>query len=178
LPNGLVTEHFGRRCQGLLDSGLQCGFRFKFKRCGGCASENDIAARNCWQCDMALIDPDELIKRALSLKDHKVIRCSGISLTQERDAIRVTYHDEDGNTLSERFDMSQPKQQAVFNRLFGRRNDAGQRPASFSSNQAVLAAAPYLPHPDFVVSRKQGKFWRITERLFDYQGPYRRANQL
>jgi len=176
--NGLVTEHFGRRCQGLLDSGLQCSFRFKFKRCGGCASENDIAARNCWQCDMALIDPDELIKRALSLKDHKVIRCSGISLTQERDAIRVTYHDEDGNTLSERFDMRQPKQQAVFNRLFGRRNDAGQRPASFSSNQAVLAAAPYLPHPDFVVSRKQGKFWRITERLFDYQGPYRRANEL
>lgn len=175
---GQVIEHFGRRCQGLDDTDQQCSFRYKFKRCGGCGNENDIAARSCWQCEMALIDPDELIKRALSLKDHKVIRCSGISLAPDKAAIRLTYHDEDGNTLSERFDLSHLKQQNIFNALFGRRAGGGEKPMLFTSNQQVIDSVALIPHPDFVVSRKQGKFWRITERLFDYQGPYRRANEL
>lgn len=175
---GDVIEHFGRRCQGLLESGEQCRFRYKFKRCGSCGSENDIAARSCHSCKADLIDPDELIKRALSLKDHKVIRCAGVSVKAEDGAVRLTYHDEDGQTLSEKFDLGQVKQRALFNALFGRRAEGGAKPLNFSSNEELLSYTASIPHPDFVISRKHGKFWRIAERLFDYQGPYRRANEL
>ena len=175
---GDVIEHFGRRCQGLLDTGDQCSFRYKFKRCGSCGSENDIAARSCHNCEADLIDPDELIKRALSLKDHKVIRCAGLSLKAEGGAVRLIYHDEDGQTLSEKFDMTNIPQRSVFNNLFGKRFNTGANPIEFTSNEQLLESAAFLPHPDFVISRKQGKFWRISERLFDYQGPYRRANEL
>ena len=175
---GEVIEHFGRRCQGLLESSEQCRFRYKFKRCGSCGSENDIAARSCHNCEADLIDPDELIKRALSLKDHKVIRCAGVSIKPESGAVRLTYHDEDGQTLSEKFDLKNISQRYVFNELFGRRLDSGSSPITFESNEQLIESAALLPHPDFVISRKQGKFWRISERLFDYQGPYRRANEL
>lgn len=175
---GEVIEHFGRRCQGLLENSEQCTFRYKFKRCGSCGSENDIAARSCHSCAADLIDPDELIKRALSLKDHKVIRCAGVSVKAESGAVRLTYHDEDGQTLSEKFDLSNSAQQALFNALFGRRAEGGAQPVWFNSNEELLAYSSALAHPDFVISRKQGKFWRIAERLFDYQGPYRRANEL
>lgn len=175
---GEVIEHFGRRCQGLLQSQEQCSFRYKFKRCASCGSENDIAARSCHACAADLIDPDELIKRALSLKDHKVIRCAGVSTNEEAGSLRLTYHDEDGQTLSEKFDLSNPKQRALFNALFGRRAGTAQAPTTFQTTDEVLSHHSPLPHPDFVISRKQGKFWRIAERLFDYQGPYRRAHEL
>jgi DNA repair protein RadD len=35
-----------------------------------------------------------------------------------------------------------------------------------------------LPCPDFVIARKQKYYWRIKDRLFDYQGKYRKANAL
>ena len=180
--DGAVIEHFGRRCQGLLEDeetpSEQCTFRFKFKRCGSCAAENDIAARACHRCQADLIDPDELIKRALSLKDHKVIRCAGITLSSDAGAVRLTYHDEDGQTLSEKFDLSNRQQRALFNALFGRRINNASQPIRFESNEQLLSFTEHFPHPDFVVSRKQGKYWRISERLFDYQGVYRRANEL
>ncbi|MFP3498992.1 ATP-dependent helicase, partial [Pseudomonas sp. SIMBA_059] len=71
--DGMVIEHFGRRCQGVLedDEGEreQCDFRFRFKSCPDCGAENDIAARRCHQCDKILVDPDDMLKAALKLKD-------------------------------------------------------------------------------------------------------------
>ena len=96
----------------------------------------------------------------------------------ESGAVRLTYHDEDGQTLSEKFDLNNSAQQTLFNALFGRRAESGAQPVWFDSNEELLAYPSALAHPDFVISRKQGKFWRIAERLFDYQGPYRRANEL
>lgn len=105
----LVIEHFGRRCQGLVDdpdrpskvtggqrgaaSGAynqpgaapgaykkQCEFRFRFKVCDECGAENDIAARRCHGCEKLLVDADDKLKDALKLKDAKVLRVSGMQL--------------------------------------------------------------------------------------------------
>lgn len=176
--DGDMIEHFGRRCQGLSVNGEQCQFRFKFKSCPHCGAENDIAARNCQSCHEALIDPDDLIKKALSLNSCKVIRCAELRVNQEEQAIRVTYYDEDANTLSEKFNLTNPKQRALFNQLFGSRVKSGQSPTQFTSVESVLEQSSHLPVPDFVVSRKSGKYWQVTERIFDYQGRYRKANQL
>jgi DNA repair protein RadD len=180
--DGKVIEHHGRRCQGLLedDDGLsqQCDYRFRFKECPHCGAENDIAARHCHQCEEAIIDPDDLLKRALQLKDARVIRCAGVSFSEHREALRISYHDEQGEELHERFDLRQPGQRAVFNRLFSRRCNAATEPRQFKTLAEVLAVADAFSAPDFVVARKSGPHWRVRERLFDYEGRYRKANEM
>ncbi len=179
---GRVIEHHGRRCQGLLedDAGTRqrCDYRFRFKECPHCGAENDIAARRCHQCEEAIIDPDDLLKRALQLRDARVIRCAGVSFSDHKGALRISYHDEQGEELHERFDLNHPGQCAVFNRLFGRRFKAATDPRRFSCLADVLAVADQFSGPDFVVARKSGPHWRVQERLFDYAGNYRKANEM
>ncbi|MBN1005696.1 DEAD/DEAH box helicase family protein [Amphritea pacifica] len=184
---GNILEHFGRRCQGTIegvdgspsqDKKSQCDYRFRFKECPRCNAENDIAARHCHQCGHAIIDPDDQLKAALKLKDAMVIRCAGISLSESNSKLRVIYHDEQGEELSELFDMHNSKQRKRFNDLYGRRFGQSLQPRQFSSIEEVLAVSQLFTAPDFVVARKAGKFWRVQERIFDYQGNYRKAHQL
>lgn len=187
--DGHVIEHYGRRCQGLIETAdaenpavqngrpQQCDYRFRFKECPHCGGENDIAARNCHQCRNAIIDPDDQLRDALKLKDAMVIRCAGIALTVDGRKLRITYHGEDGEELRESFDFSKPAQRHVFNKLFGRRFANGRAPQTFSRVDEVLENQALLPAPDFVIARKQKHFWQVQERVFDYQGSYRKANE-
>lgn len=54
-----------------------------------------------------LVDPDDMLKAALRLKDALVLRCSGMVLQNGRDEkgewLKITYYDEDGADVSERF---------------------------------------------------------------------------
>lgn len=183
--DGRVTEHYGRRCQGLLDapeenstSPQQCDYRFRFKECPHCNAENDIAARNCHSCSKAIIDPDDQLKDALKLKDAMVIRCAGITLSDRGRNLKVTYHGEDGEELSESFNFDKPAQRNIFNKLFGRRVGNGQTPLVFGNIKEVVAKQSELSPPDFVIARKQKHYWQVQERIFDYQGNYRKANHL
>ncbi|WP_048639293.1 DEAD/DEAH box helicase [Brenneria goodwinii] len=186
-PDGSVIEHYGRRCQGweMLDNGQrqQCDFRFRFKICPHCGAENDIAARRCHQCENVLVDPDDMLKAALRLKDALVLRCSGMSLTPGRDAkgewLNITYYDEDGADVSERFRLQTPAQRHVFQLNFLRIHQrAPGVPFVWQTAADILAQQPLLRAPDFVVARRQGKFWQLREKIFDYQGRFRRANEL
>ena len=192
---GEIIEHYGRRCQGLnSDTDSQpdmfsadmntvagdprCQFRFRFKSCPNCNAENDIAARDCRICQHALVDPDDQLKKALQLKDAKVIRCAGISLEDNKGKLKITYHDEQGETLTEHFNITSKAQRAVFNKIFSRRLPVQFQHQYPSDLQQILKIADAYPSPDFVIARKSGHFWRVVERIFDYQGNYRRANQL
>ncbi|WP_288372606.1 DEAD/DEAH box helicase [uncultured Marinobacter sp.] len=182
--DGRVIEHYGRRCQGLLEPAdgdgaraQQCDYRFRFKECPHCGGENDIAARNCGHCQQAIIDPDDQLRDALKLKDAMVIRCAGISLSAEGSRLRLTYHGEDGEELKESFDFTKPAQRTVFNKLFGRRVANGQAPKTFSRADEVLEMQALLRAPDFVIARKHKHYWQVQERVFDYQGQYRKANE-
>jgi DNA repair protein RadD len=124
--DGTLIEHFGRRCQGWFedDDGHreQCDFRFRFKNCPQCNAENDIAARRCRECDTVLVDPDDMLKAALKLKDALVLRCSGMALQPGADEkgewLKITYYDEDGADVSERFRVQTPAQRTAFEQLF------------------------------------------------------------
>lgn len=180
---GNIIEHFGRRCHGLVETiegEVQCSYRFRFKRCPYCNEENDIAARQCQHCSEKLIDPDDLLRSALNLKNNKVLRCSDITpeIDVKDKSIKITYHDEDGLTLSETFRFNYKKSRQAFNDLFGRRIANGIQSVQFDTLEEVEPFLPYLPTPDFVIAKKQKQHWQVTERLFDYQGPYRKANEL
>ncbi|MBA6338313.1 DEAD/DEAH box helicase [Colwellia sp. BRX8-7] len=190
--DGYLVEHYGRRCQGLIEeqgTQSQCDYRFVFKECPHCGGENDIAARNCLQCHEVLVDPDDMLKKALQLKDSKIIRCAGLNLTKVSDKgadkLKITYHDEEGVELNESFDFTKPNQVKAFNDIFSKRLSAKisvqlGSTGSFevTTLEQALKLANILPCPDFVIGRKQKFYWRVKNRLFDYQGKYRKANQL
>lgn len=184
---GALLEHFGRRCQGFFeeeDGQRQfCDYRFRAKSCPHCGEANDIAARLCHGCQATLADPDDKLKAALALKDAKVIRCAGLSLARVsvkgQPRLRVTYHDEDGASLSESFDIGSPAGLArLQQQLVQRHWHLPGLVAPTLSVEALLAQPACLRHPDFVVARKQGPVWRIVEKIFDYQGRIRLANAL
>ncbi|MEQ9896394.1 DEAD/DEAH box helicase family protein [Pectobacterium parmentieri] len=186
-PDGDIIEHYGRRCQGweMAENGQrqQCDFRFRFKVCPHCGAENDIAARRCHQCNEVLVDPDDMLKAALKLKDALVLRCSGMSFEQGQDAkgewLKITYHDEEGAEVSERFRLHSTAQRHVFLQQFLRVHQrAPGTPFNWQNAADVIAQQILLRPPDFVVARKNGKFWQIREKIFDYQGRFRRANEL
>jgi len=185
--NGEVIEHFGRQCHGFFeDEGGHrefCDYRFRAKICGHCGAANDIAARRCHSCDALLHDADDQLKAALALKDAKVIRCAGMSLhasrKQGREQLLVIYHDEDGAELSERFSFdSAGSLQRLNQQLISRHWRAPGLQPQLQTLASVLEAEPLLRHPDFVIARKQGHIWRITEKIFDYQGRFRTAYAL
>jgi DNA repair protein RadD len=107
-----------------------------------------------------------------------VIRCSGVVFEREDTRVKISYVDEDGLALKESFDLAHAGQRAVFNRLFGRRFQHAVKPVQFSSAQEVVTLSEGFSAPDFVIARKVGKHWRVKERLFDYVGAYRKANEL
>ena len=181
----LVIEHFGRRCQGLVedDAGRrsQCTFRFRFKVCDACGAENDIAARRCHGCEKLLVDADDKLKEPLRLKDAKVLRVSGMQLEATTNGrglprLKVTYHDEDGASLSEWFALETAAQRRAFYAVFLRAHlRAPGVPWQPATPDDVVAAQSRLRHPDFVVGRKVGRHFQIRDKLFDYQGRYRKA---
>ncbi|MBA6224823.1 DEAD/DEAH box helicase family protein [Colwellia sp. MB02u-18] len=202
--DGYLVEHYGRRCKGLVDAGSeeqaylvesqsQCDYRFVFKECPHCGGENDIAARNCLQCLEVLVDPDDMLKKALQLKDSKIIRCAGLNLTRVNgkvsdkgaDKLKIIYHDEEGAELNESFNFTKPHQVKAFNDIFSKRLSAkisvqlgSTETFEVTTLEQALKLANILPCPDFVIARKQKYYWRIKNRLFDYQGKYRKANEL
>lgn len=192
----LVIEHFGRRCQGLVLSSRarpraksekststmeQCSFRFRFKVCGECGAENDIAARRCHGCQTLLVDADDKLKEALRLRDARVLRVAGMQLEATVNGrglarLKVTYHDEEGVTLSEWFALETPAQRGAFAAAFLRQHlRAPGVPFRLTTPDEVVAEQRRLRHPDFVVGRKVGRHWQVREKLFDYTGRYRRA---
>ena len=203
--DGLLIEHYGRRCQGLIDPGhnsdtsllpplekarlqkQRCEFRFRFKECPSCGQENDIAARKCQNCEQQLVDPDEKLKNALSLSDHIVLRCSGLSVNvtekEGKERLEIAYHDEDGAELKEYFYLDTAKQRyACWHYLLKpHRQLQGQFPKADIDRltaQYILEREAQLRAPDFVIARQEKRFSRIIEKLFDYEGRYRRANEL
>ncbi|MEH6472548.1 MAG: DEAD/DEAH box helicase [Halopseudomonas sp.] len=184
---GELIEHYGRRCHGIVAEGAdrhQCEYRFRFKECAHCNAQNDIAARRCHECSGVIIDPDTKLREALALKDALVLRCAGMTLDSVvsktgKPQLKVTYHDEDGTELAEHFSLDTPAQRKVFVTLFvkphQRINGVAFQPKSVGH---VIAEAKVFKAPDFVVARKKKHFWSIQEKLFDFEGRHRRANQL
>ncbi len=183
--DGQVIEHYGRRCQGLIPDRAepeQCQFRFRFKICEHCGAENDIAGRICLQCQHQLVDPDDMLKAALQLRHAKVLRCAGMTLLAGYDQhgqwLKVTYHDEDGAEISEKYRLATAKQRQLFTYQFLRQHQAAPGvPLTWQQAEDLTRCTNLLRYPDFIVARKQQRFWKISHKIFDYHGRYRKANQ-
>lgn len=180
--DGDIIEHFGRRCQGLVesDAGLkQCDFRFRSKACPDCGEENDIAARICQHCQSTLIDPDKRLKQVLAQQHHHLFRCQDMLLSAEGASLKVQYIDIEGNDFVRRFKMDTSAQRRALYAIFvlPHSKTPGIKHPTFNTAQDVVDASTLFRKPDLLLLKRHKKGWDLLEAYFDYQGRYQTESQ-
>ena len=176
-PDGVVVEHFGRKCKGAKQNPKTleykpCGFLFRFKFCPNCPAQNDISARECSSCGTALVDADAKLRQAKLSKNAHVLQPDSVELRERVDKnhnpfLEVRYYDADAKYLSEFHFLNNRTSVKKFNVNFLRSHM--RRPEVFhdvASVEDVMNLRSGMRMPAFVVGRKQGKFWKITEKIF------------
>lgn len=175
--DGNIIEHFGRKCRGGKTNPktfefTPCGYRFRFKICPHCSAQNDITARDCSSCGSVLIDPDTKLKQAKLSKDAHVLTPDSIQMLERVDKngnpyLQVKYYDYDGQFLSEMHYLSNSTSLKKFNINFLRSHmRKPELRLNIRSVSDVVKIQSQLRMPAFVIARKQGKFWKITEKIF------------
>lgn len=123
-----------------------------------------------------------MLKAALKLKDALVLRCSSMVLQHGGDEkgpwLKITYYDEDGADVSERFRLQTPPSAPPSNNCLFARIPAPRGAAALDNAGGYRDPAGAAAPSDFVVARMKGQYWQVREKVFDYQGRFRRANEL
>lgn len=175
--DGNILEHFGRKCRGAvhdLDTYEYeaCGYRFRYKICHQCGEENDVTARECHSCQAVLIDADSKLKQAKLSKNSHVLQPDSIEMNERTDKngnsfLEVKYYDWDGQYLSEFHYINNQTSIKKFNINFLRFHlKRPEMKMNIRDVSQVVQAQQYFRMPSFVIARKQGKFWKITEKVF------------
>ena len=175
--SGFVVEHYGRRCQGYLESDEgereACGYRFRAKFCCECGADNDIAARQCHQCNAVLVDPDKKLRDALKLKDHLIVKCKDMQLEASKNKfdkpqLKVTYISEEGLKLHDTWQLSTKAQKTVFLQKFVNPHLIDRhRSYTDTAPSKIVANAHRFRIPQIIIAKKDGPFWKIRDKLFD-----------
>lgn len=61
------NRHTAHRCVGVLHDETRCEYRFVFKECESCQTQNSLSARHCRKCDAELIDPNDRLTPVASV---------------------------------------------------------------------------------------------------------------
>ncbi|WP_372627388.1 DEAD/DEAH box helicase [Arsukibacterium sp.] len=177
--DGDIIEHYGRRCQGLLapdtDAAVnQCSYRFRARICPDCGGENDIAARQCQQCQSQLIDPDKRLKEVLSRQHHHLFRCQQMQLIDHNGDLKVHYQDTDGNPFYRFFKMQTAAQRRALYALFIKPHSRtpGLTQKQYHAASELVADQHKFRMPQLILLKKQPKGWQHLDSFFDYNGRY------
>jgi DNA repair protein RadD len=175
--DGVVYEHFGRKCRGAKQDALTfqivpCGYRFRSKICHSCGCENDITARACENCKAVLIDADAKLKQAKLSKNAHVMTPDRITFEERADKnsnsyLEIRYYDLDGEYISEAHFFGNPSSIKKFNINFLRSHL--RRPelaVEFTQPSEAVKYQVLFRKPSFIIARKQDKYWKITEKIF------------
>lgn len=174
---GNLLEHFGRKCRG----GTQdpdtyeitpCDYLFRYKLCHQCSHQNDVTARECKKCKAVLIDADAKLKQAKLSKEFHLFKPDSLDLEERIDRngnpyLEVKYYDFDAEHLSEFHYLNNATAIKKFNINFLRSHI--KRPElelEITNLRDALRAKPLYRMPFYVIARRQGKFWKITEKIF------------
>lgn len=162
--DGDIIEHYGRRCQGMTGPKQQCDFRFRFRLCGQCGGEADIASRQCPHCQASMVDVDKQLRDAMKNRDQHLFRVAEMAAAVEAGALVLEYRDLDGQPFTERLSLGSKG----LRRFLAEANPApGVR--FLPDDQRLAGHLSMLRRPRFLLLKKD-KGWRLGQRIFDYQG--------
>jgi DNA repair protein RadD len=175
--HGVVIEHYGKTCQSaVLDPRtgdlVPCGFRYRFRTCERCGAENDWEASHCSACRAVIPDDEAKLRAAMSLRDAHVMEPDSMTLARKVDAkgierLEVRYYDLNAQSLSEVYFFSSPQDPKVFYYNFTRMHL--RLPGStvrINSIDEALQNQALFRLPMYIIARKQGKYWKIREKIF------------
>ncbi len=176
-PQGEVAEHFGNKCAGAIEnpddgSLVPCGFRYRFRDCESCGTQNDVDAERCISCQIEFVNDDARLKAAVAAKDTHVMRPDTMILERKVDAkgterLEVRYYDLDAQHLSESFFFQSPTDAQVFYYNFVRmHHKAPGLPLAITTASDALRHQHLFRIPLFIIARKQKPFWKIREKVF------------
>ncbi|AGH81318.1 type III restriction enzyme, res subunit [Psychromonas sp. CNPT3] len=176
-PAGFVIEHYGRQCQGYSEDALGeriiCGYRFRAKICEMCGCANDIAARRCSQCEHILVDADKKLRDALNLKDAMLLTCVDMQLKAGKNKfgkaqLQVTYIGDDNAKIHETWQLGTVRQKKDFlARFIASHLIDRHREFTESAPSKVIRYQHRLRHPEMIIAKKEGRFWKVRDKLFD-----------
>lgn len=180
--DGDIIEHFGRRCQALIEHNgnkEQCDFRFRSKSCPYCGEENDIAAKICHECDAMLIDPDKRLKEVLQQKHHHLFKCQSMLFIKDGERLKIQYIDLDGNDFCRYFNFKTEGQRKAFYAIFvmTHTRTPGFKHQQYKQVEQVVLAREGFRMPDLLLLKKDKKGWDLVETFFDYRGRYQTENK-
>ncbi|MCP4915111.1 MAG: DEAD/DEAH box helicase [Oligoflexia bacterium] len=174
---GEMIEHYGRKCRGAVHDPdtyevKKCGYRFRYKICNKCNTENDLTARECSSCGNILIDADSKLKQARLSKNAHVLTPDSVEFLEKVDRkgnkyLDIRYYDYDSQYLNEIHYLNNETSRKKFNINFLRSHM--RRPElefEIDSIDQVIKYQALLRIPKFIIARKQDKFWKITEKIF------------
>ena len=167
---GEVVEHYGRQC-----AQIECGYRFRFKRCTSCGAENDTAARECSECEAMLVDSDKKLREAMQLKDAHVLRPDSMVFDKTLDKrgherLEIRYYDHDGQFLREFFYLRNTSDAQAFYYNFTRIHlRMPEKRIYFCTPDEVLDQLKLFRIPAFVIARRKTHYWQIREKIFDHE---------
>jgi DNA repair protein RadD len=174
---GEVVEHYGRKCRGATQDQktltiIPCGHRFRYKICHHCGKENDVTASKCDYCQTTLIDADSKLKQARLSKEAYIMRPDSVQLSTRQDKngevyLDIRYYDYDGKHLQEMHYLNNPTAKKKFLINFLRSHlKRPEQPFLYNTPSDVLLHQNKLRMPSFIIARQNGKFWKITEKIF------------
>lgn len=175
--DGDVVEHYGRKCRGAeihpqTLAPLPCTYRFRSKLCHACGEENDLTAKSCHKCHVALIDADAKLKQAKLSKNAHVLTPEKITFDERLDKnsnpyLEVRYYDCDGQYVSEAHFFTHSSSLKRFEINFLRSHlRRPEQTIQIKTPMDLIKNQKHLRLPSFVIARKQDKFWKITEKVF------------
>lgn len=180
--DGDIIEHFGRRCQGLVDDDVvgdnkkqQCSYRYRAKICPDCGAENDIAARSCTTCQSVMVDPDKRLKEVLGKKHHHLFKVMDMQLSQQDNLLQVQYSDVDGNHFDEKFRLATAPQRRALYAVLLKPHDRTPGlpwPKLTTADEIIKLRARLRAPVLLLLQQKPKRGWQLVEKFFDYQGRY------
>lgn len=174
---GNVIEHYGRKCRGATHDAstleiTKCEHRFRFKICPSCGTENDVTARDCEKCQAVLIDADSKLRQAKLSKNAHVLKPDSVEMSERVDKsgnsfLEIKYFDFDAKYLSEVHYLNNQTSLKKFSVNFLRSHLKRPELTFVPANpQEVIKYQRLYRTPAFIIARKNGKYWKITEKIF------------
>jgi len=162
------NKHTAQRCCGVTPDGVRCSYRYIWKMCNECDTQNSPSARHCYKCEAELINPNDRLTRNPAIGAGIAFQVAVISMTLRQhfkgdsESLRVSYSVTDG-------DRTWPIDEFMKPSMWTWNKWCQQTGCSANTVEGAVLVAKTLKIPTrlMVKKRKGSKYFEIVNRYYD-----------